>query len=71
MNSLTFGNIQIPESICDKFSVISESIVKIRAGAHYGTGVIIHPEGYVLTNRHVVENDENIMVNEEFEAKVF
>ncbi|CAI2360486.1 unnamed protein product [Moneuplotes crassus] len=72
INSLTYGSITIPEFINDRFSVISQSIVMIRAGGHYGTGVIIHPAGYVLTNRHVVENDqENIVVNEEFNAKVF
>ncbi len=62
---------KIPESVTDHFSVIAESIVKIRAGGHYGTGVIIHPEGYVLTNRHVVENCETSVVNEEYDAKLF
>ena len=71
IKSLTYGHISAPRIIEDNFSSISKAIVKIRAGAHYGTGVIIHPSGYVLTNRHVIEDSDTISINEEFDAEVF
>jgi len=43
-------------------------------GQSLGSGFLIHPEGYVLTNNHVVENASDIKVTladgKEYEAKV-
>lgn len=40
----------------------------------YGSGVIISPEGYIITNNHVIEDAENIQVtlndNREFKAEL-
>ncbi len=38
----------------------------IRSGRGFGTGVIVDPSGYVLTNHHVVANGEV----EDFKVKV-
>jgi len=69
VKSLTMGFVSIPKLIDDKFARYSKSIVKIRAGTHYGTGVFIHPAGYILTNRHVIEDSDTISINEEYDAK--
>ena len=36
----------------------------------YGTGVIVHPDGYILTNKHVVEGEKGILINKTLNAKV-
>jgi len=53
-----------------KYSEISKSIVLVRAGNEYGSGVIIHPDGYVLTNRHVVENSDSATIADTYKANV-
>jgi serine protease Do len=47
---------------------------KPREVSGYGSGVIISPDGYIITNNHVIENAENVDVklndNREFTAQV-
>ena len=41
-----------------KHDEISKSIVHIRSGSSFGSGVIIHPKGYILTNKHVIDKSD-------------
>jgi len=40
----------------------AESVVKIRTPIGLGSGFIIHPDGYVVTNFHVIEGEHKITV---------
>lgn len=39
-----------------------ESVVKIRTPVGLGSGFIIHPDGYVVTNFHVIEGEHKITI---------
>jgi len=60
----------IPKMVEDKFTEFSKSIVRINASGNYGSGVIIHPAGYILTNLHVIGTHEKVFVNGWIEAEV-
>lgn len=53
-------------TVKDKSAEVSESVVLIRTPTGLGSGFIIHPDGYVVTNNHVIagENDVNVTVFE-------
>lgn len=40
--------------------VIGPAVIKVSTPAGLGSGVIIHPEGYAITNAHVVQGETNL-----------
>jgi S1-C subfamily serine protease len=71
VKSLSFSSIEYrPKMVEDKFNKISKAIVRVSAGRNYGTGVIIHPTGYVLTNLHVIGDFEKVNINDTINADV-
>ncbi len=47
---------------------------KTKPGSAFGSGVIIHQDGYIITNNHVIQNADKIKVtlddNQEFDATI-
>ena len=52
------------------FEKLKNSVVKVRAEAHDGTGFIIDPAGLVVTNNHVVESSGYLAVQFDQKRKV-
>jgi hypothetical protein len=48
----------LPEQI----GVITDSVVRLRAGSITGSGVVVSPAGYILTAAHVVKDRQSISV---------
>ncbi|MHB8875749.1 MAG: trypsin-like serine protease, partial [Myxococcaceae bacterium] len=51
----------------DVYKKVAPATVLVRSATGFGTGVIIDPAGYVLTNHHVVASG----VSEDFQVKVW
>lgn len=41
-------------------SVLGEAVVQVRTPSSLGSGFIIHPDGYLITNFHVIESETQI-----------
>lgn len=49
-------------AVMDVVARVSPSVVQVSAGRGNGSGVVIAPDGYLLTNSHVVERDDIMSV---------
>ncbi len=65
---------QFSEDVVQLIEKISPFVVRIHNGAGTGSGFLISPEGYVLTNSHVVQKSSQVLVEplskEPFPAQV-
>lgn len=65
---------QFSEDVVQLIEKISPFVVRIHNGAGTGSGFLISPEGYVLTNSHVVQKSSQVLVEplskEPFAAQV-
>lgn len=52
-----------PASIEDHARRFGEGVVVVKSPGGLGSGFIIHPHGYVVTNFHVVENETQVTIN--------
>lgn len=50
------------QSVKEWVGELGEAVVLIRTGIGLGSGFVIHPEGYVVTNDHVISGDNEITV---------
>jgi len=55
--------IKLLKSAQDDFSGVIEdavkSVVTVRTGRSVGTGFIVHPDGYIVTNEHIISGSED------------
>ena len=55
--------IRVLQSSQEDFSGIAEdavkSVVSVSTGSSIGTGFIVHPDGYLVTNYHVIDSNQN------------
>lgn len=40
----------------------SKAVVRVKSELHRGSGTLIHPDGYILTNNHLVSNNHELVV---------
>lgn len=64
-------------SVLDNVKRIGEGVILVRTPGGLGSGSIIHPEGYAITNAHVIQGEQDITITvftqqgDSFEKKVF
>jgi serine protease Do len=49
-------------SVEENVTRVSEAVVQIRTPIGLGSGFVIHPDGYVITNQHVISGEHRISV---------
>jgi serine protease Do len=49
-------------SLDDNITAVGEAVVLVRSPVGLGSGFVIHPEGYLITNDHVVEGTTELTV---------
>ena len=49
-------------SVKENAEIVGEAVVQVRTPSGLGSGFVIHPEGYVITNNHVISGEHKITV---------
>ncbi len=49
-------------SVEDNLERVAEAVVQVRTPAGLGSGFVIHPDGYVVTNQHVISGENRLAV---------
>ncbi len=64
MDGEIFSTAVAPEtrSVKENAALLSEAVVQIRTPSGLGSGFIIHPDGYVITNNHVISGEHRIAI---------
>lgn len=50
------------QSVAENVERCAEAVVQIKTPVGLGSGFIVHPEGYVVTNHHVIEGEHRLTV---------
>ncbi len=50
------------QSLDENVKAVGEAVVLVRSPVGLGSGFVIHPEGYVITNDHVIAGSNELMV---------
>ncbi len=77
-DSIFFENSSLEKkTIKDNVEILGHSVVMVNTPSGLGSGFIIHPDGYLITNFHVIEGEKNLKITmyvkkeKEFEKTVF
>jgi S1-C subfamily serine protease len=57
-----------PKSSADIYKSVAPATVIVRVGGGFGSGIVIHPDGWILTNHHVIASGD--AEDFKFKAKV-
>ena len=58
----TFGSDKEYKEVKDASSAVSEACVLVRQPGGLGSGFVIHPDGYLITNAHVIDGSTRIEI---------
>jgi serine protease Do len=50
------------ETVKENMGRVAEAVVQVRTPTGLGSGFVIHPDGYVVTNQHVIAGENEITV---------